>query len=292
MHSKIIPPDVDNIIVVVVTYNPTTQVHDLLSGLPPSISKIIVDNNSQAESAEIVNKLGEHTNVTVIKNNENYGIAKALNQGIEAAKDLNFKWVLTFDQDSLPANNIIELLINTFDNYPLKNKLALVGVNYNTNYSQYVKNKIERGAKIIEIDTIITSGSMLSVAVFDEIGPFKEDLFIDCVDLEYCLRLKAKGFKILISAEIGLYHTVGFVKTKRILGLNINSTSHSAIRRYYMARNNIILSKKYLFKFPTWVLKKNYYFIMSVLQIILVDDHKKEKLFNTMKGIINGIKDK
>ncbi len=286
----IIPPIPTNIFVVIVTYNPTSNIINLINALPVNVQKFIVDNNSQGQSHRFIDELSINENVIIIKNETNVGIAKALNQGLEAGAKLSFKWAITFDQDSLPTPTIIQLLIDTYNNYSDKNKLAMVAANYDTNGSTYLKKRIDLGLKTIEMRVLITSGSMLSIPVFEEVGAFREDFFIDCVDIEYCLRLKSKGYKIVISSEVGFNHAIGLSQSKKIFGINFTSSTHNVMRRYYMARNNVILTKMYLFKFPLYILNKNFTFLKSIISIIAVDDNKKEKLKTTFKGIFNGIK--
>jgi rhamnosyltransferase len=287
--TVITPPTIDSICVVIITFNPTQHVNKLIQSLPVAIKKIIVDNNSQNESAEIVNKLAFHENVILIRNAENEGIAKALNQGIEIANEKQYEWVLAFDQDSLPTENIFDILIRTYHNYQKRNLLALIGVNFSANFSKSVNDKIKKGEKEIEAETIITSGSMLSLAVFRELGPYCEDFFIDCVDLEYCLRLRSRGYKVVISSEVGLIHECGTISTKKILFLKFSSSCHNAFRRYYMARNNMVISKLYFFKFPLWVIKKNYFLLKSILIMLVVDDNKVKKIQKTFQGIFHGL---
>ena len=64
---------------------------------------IIVDNNS---SDQLIFKKLEFEKTYIIFNNQNFGIAKALNQGIKKAITLDCDWVITFDQDSKPKTNI------------------------------------------------------------------------------------------------------------------------------------------------------------------------------------------
>lgn len=283
-------PTLDSIAIVIVSFNPTSNIIELVNIFDSSIPIIIIDNNSTGESTIYIYKLKEKLNVDVILNDSNLGIAKALNQGVELSIQKNKKWTLLFDQDSLPNMEILKSIQNCYQFFNDKEKIALIGVNYDTNASRFVKKQVLLKNKFIEIDAIITSGSILNNKIYSEIGPFIDDFFIDCVDLEYCLRIIDRGYKTYFCTEVGFNHKIGDLKTKTILGINIKSTNHSILRRYYMARNNIIISKQYIFKNPLWVIKKNILYSLSLLQIILVDDDKIAKLKSSLKGILNGIK--
>jgi rhamnosyltransferase len=287
--ADIIPPAIHNICLLIVSYNPTQQIKDLIEALPVSLPVVIVDNNSQGESLEILNSLKVKPHLFIIENDKNLGIAKALNQGILHAAKMKLEWVLTFDQDSLPLKNILDILFAGFANSINKEQLAMLGVNYSGNASRRLLKKISDGYKNIEEETLITSGSLLSVKAYKHAGPFREDFFIDCVDLEYSLRLQSLGYKIEITAAIGLVHECGTVISKKVGPFHFTSSCHNELRRYYMARNHVILSKKYLFRFPYYVIKKNYFFLKALINMLAVDENKFEKLRKSFTGIVHGL---
>jgi len=43
----------------------------------------------------------------------------------------------------------------------------------------------------------MTSGNLLNLHAVKQIGGFSEDLFIDRVDQEYCLRLRMNNFRVI-----------------------------------------------------------------------------------------------
>ena len=290
-HTDNNHPTIDSIAIVIVSFNPTSNLIDLISIFDNQIPIIVVDNNStSSDSIKTLNQLQLKSNVELIINNSNLGIATALNQGVESSIQKNKNWTLLFDQDSLPNESILESIQNCYEYVDDKEKIALIGVNYDTNASRFVKKQVELKNKFIEIDTIITSGSILNNKIFNKIGAFLDDFFIDCVDLEYCLRIIEKGYKTYFCTDVGFNHKIGELKTISLFGIKINSTNHSILRRYYMARNNVIISKRYFIKYPKWVIKKNIFYFISFLQIILVDDNKISKIKSSIKGILNGIK--
>jgi len=81
---------------------------------------------------------------------------------------------------------------------------------------------------------VITSGSFIPIDAFDEIGPMREELFIDFVDIEWCLRARKKCYqvvainKVIINHHLGDY-AVSFMKN--------NYPIHSPLRMYYYFRN-------------------------------------------------------
>ena len=135
---------------------------------------------------------------------------------------------------------------------------------------------------------MITAGCLISIEIFEEIGGFREDFFIDNVDLEYSLRLKKNRKVSLITTVCGMEHEAGNSKYKKWFGINISSSNHNSFRRYYMARNHVILSREYFFCFPYFILKLNYFFFLSLIKILIVEGNKTEKIIASLKGLKDG----
>jgi rhamnosyltransferase len=109
------------------------------------------------------------------------------------------------------------------------------------------------------------------------------------VDIEYSLRLKKHGKVSIITRRHGMIHKVGSPKYIKILGINISSSNHDSLRRYYMARNHIILVKEYFVRNPYFIAKASYFFILDLAKIVIVEDNKFNKIFSSIKGIIEGV---
>ena len=273
----------------IITFNPDESIFKLIETIENKVNSIIVvDNNS---SNIVINNLviySRSKGISLILNKQNEGIAKALNQGVKKAQELNYEWVITFDQDTMPYNNIVEIISEVYNSYPRKEEIGSIGVNFSApNHKSYYKFS---GGNIYSIrDYLITSGNLLSIKAFLEVGGFREDFFIDNVDLEYSLRLRKHRKVNLISRKWGMFHKTGDPVTKKVFGIPVGSSNHSASRRYYMARNHVLLSKKYLFRFPYFIMKLNYYFIISLIQLMIVEDNKKAKMIASLKGMKDGL---
>ena len=114
---------------------------------------------------------------------------------------------------------------------------------------------------------------------------FYEKLFIDLVDHDFCLNLNKKGYKILQVNSSVLVHNLGESEKKKVLGVTMIPTNHSALRRYYMSRNRHYIWDKYKEDFPKWVLTDKRRFITENLKIILFEDNKIEKFKYIKMGI-------
>lgn len=231
---------------IIVTYNPE---EDLLrrqnTSLASQVDNIIyVDNGS--ENVDIVKELAEEA--SLIENNKNLGLAKAQNQGIELAKLQKADFVLLFDQDSVPPVGFVDGLLHCYTEQSNTNKVALVGPtirNLVNNSHENDKGVVFKGLAIkkvevsdaTEVSYCIASGSLMPMAAIDEVGGLCEEMFIDGLDVEWCLRAKSKGYKIYQTNNTHLDHCLGDGTTRRIM-------SHSSQREYYIMRNSIWMSRQ------------------------------------------------
>ena len=138
-----------------------------------------------------------------------------------------------------------------------------------------------------EMKIAITSGSLMNLKVFYKIGPFIEDLFIDYVDFEYCLRLKKNKYQILQVKSAQIYHQLGELKLHKFFFKKIYVTNHSPTRYYYRTRNRLYVVRKYLNVFPSFVIRDFLIFFNELIKIIFYEKNKIKK----MKMILFGIRD-
>jgi rhamnosyltransferase len=268
----------------IITFNPGELLKRLVDIIWDQVDKIIiVDNNSEGEPLELLLNIFRDEKIYLIHNNKNFGIAQALNIGVSYVIKLNYDWVITFDQDSIPNDNFVDLLTEVYWLYPEKDKIGAIGANYPEN------NLKIRNINYKKIDYLITSGCLLSVNAFRQIGGFREDFFIDNVDLEYSLRLRMNKKVLLITKDFAMLHSIGDSKTYNLNLIHVKSSNHNYTRRYYMARNHIILSKKYILKFPYFISKLNFFFFLSLVKIIVVENDKKKKVIASCKGLLDGM---
>ena len=96
---------------IIVSYNPDRGIEKCFNSLINQVDKMfIVDNGSNGDRIKILKELknSNANKVDLILNNENLGIATALNVGIKKALNEGYDWVITMDQDSKANDNMIE----------------------------------------------------------------------------------------------------------------------------------------------------------------------------------------
>jgi rhamnosyltransferase len=95
----------------------------------------------------------------------------------------------------------------------------------------------------VPADYLITSGSLIRLEVFDAIGLYDEDLFIDYVDIEWGLRAKAHGFRHFGVCTVEMRHRLGGPPLK-LFGGRIIAPARSPLRHYYHFRNAVSLYRR------------------------------------------------
>jgi rhamnosyltransferase len=99
-----------------------------------------------------------------------------------------------------------------------------------------------RDDQLIPCDFLISSGSLLPVDAYRRVGPFDESLFVDNVDLEWCMRARAAGFSLYGVAAAHLEHQLGEARLR--VGDKVRLVVHSPERLYYMTRNRLLLYRR------------------------------------------------
>ncbi len=282
----------ENICAVIVTYHPDADFHKRLVRIAKQVGQVVVvDNNSDSSSVAMLQDVCERPQIELILNNYNMGVAAALNQGVNLAHDMNFTWALLFDQDTEPTDAMVNVFAAVYKQFPDKGSLALIGANYSALRSGRIRhhNEANHVSGWIEKKTIITSGSLLRLGIFKEIGPFRTEFFIDHVDHEYCLRARSAGFRVIKTQEPTMEHSIGAPSMHQLLWKSIRTSNHSALRHYYMMRNHIVVSREYAFKDPEWVITTLYSSLKTIFLMILFEKEKLIKLKFIFLGIVDGL---
>lgn len=286
-----------NIQAVIVTHHPNEDhLIALIKSLAPQVSHILViDNNSK--SFPTLESQFNSSKVKVRINSENIGLAAAYNIGIADAQQSGCTHLILFDQDSMPTSDMVDKLLQAL---LARNSASLcvaaAGPKYSDIKSQsqspFVRIKgfqLERVPclenEIVEIDHLISSGSLIDLRAIDLIGNFADELFIDCVDTEWCLRARRHGLIILGVGSALMKHNIGdahFTVMRKQIPL------HSPLRNYYQIRNQIWLIKQ------TWVgwrwrIIDTLRCCKLIIAFTVFAPNRADRLLFISKGIFDGI---
>jgi rhamnosyltransferase len=285
-----IPPREQTICAIYVTYHPDGKFSERLAQIVPQVDHIIiVDNHSNEEAVRMLRTLCAGVYGELIENEENRGVAIALNQGIRRAIELGYPWALTFDQDSLPDQDLVKTLSEIYASCPERWKVKILGSNYRSPITgNPVLNFKNITSSFVERTVVITSGALMCLSAYTEVGPFRDDFFIDLVDPEYCLRIRSYGYKVLISRRTLITHSLGNESFHRFLWGQV-CYNHSPLRKYYITRNCLTTCKLYRHKEPYWVIRRFGGIFKEIFLIIFFERKKLEKLQAVLLGVWHAV---
>lgn len=268
----------------VILFHPHEDVIKNIHSFIDEVDKLYIVDNSEKVNVVIQKQLmSRGFNIEYIANQHNLGIATALNQGASAALRDGYDWLLTMDQDSYFYDRFFFESVRNFQN---DGKTAV----FAPMYIQTVPyTKQDSSWKIAE--KAITSGSIVNLNVWKETGGYQDDLFIDEVDIEYCLKIRKKGYQILLFENIFLIHQVGvrFKTRSPFSGKEFERSEHVPFRYYYISRNLLYVSFKYLLHFPGLTVKRLLYFPRMIYGVIVYENKKLSKLHYICKGFLHFI---
>lgn len=271
----------------IITYNPTlTDVSTCLEALCNQVERVIIVDNASKNVKSLQEVVSKYANVTLVKNSQNIGFAKALTQVFEWAKSQGFNWVLTLNDDSVVPSNMIseykKILENQGSLVNQKNeknsKIAIV--------CSLLKNRLDGTilhSKCHE-DECITSGSLTSVEAWAKIGGFDEWLEIDGVDFDFSRRLVRAGWKIVECQNVIMEHQIGKARSINLIIKHPIVWNHNANRKYYIARNMQVVD----YKMGTYSYVKSLRAV--VRDMIFVALWEKNK-FAKIRAMVRGFKD-
>ena len=95
----------------IVTFNPDIKLLlDNVKAIIPQVDKIFLFDNGSDNFSRIKNIISLSDNISVACSKKNIGIAAALNNLCSSAKQKNYSWILTMDQDSICEKSMVKNL--------------------------------------------------------------------------------------------------------------------------------------------------------------------------------------
>lgn len=270
--------------IVIVSYNTKKILQECLSSVkdnePKSFSCEIIaaDNCSSDGSLEMLKN--KFPKVLVLANNKNLGFAKANNQAVSRAKG---KYVLFLNSDTVVGKNTLETMVKFMED----NKNAGAATCFVKLPNGQIDDACHRGFptpirsffhfsrigklfsnsqifngyhlgfnninKIHEIEALAGAFMMVRRQAGEDVGWWDENYFWYGDDLDFCYRLKEKGWKIYFVPEVSILHykgaSGGIKKISKHLSVADTETKKMAQKARFDAMR-IFYKKHYAGKYP------------------------------------------
>ncbi|MFZ5580749.1 MAG: glycosyltransferase family 2 protein [Pseudomonadota bacterium] len=236
---------------VIVAYHPDPSVlRGLIEAVRPQVSRLTILNNGSPHDMDAFATMGD---LSILSFERNLGIGEAVGHAAREAADKGYEFLLTLDQDSIPAPDMVEKLLEAY------RTLSAQGLLVGCVGPRQIDRRSGHGAPFIapihgwrlrrkkitpspnqtlQVDHLITSGLLAPVSLYEAAGMPRSDLFIDYVDIEWSLRVRHLGFELYAVEQARLYHSIGD-SYLNIAGRQI--PVHSPLRNYYLMRNGVFL---------------------------------------------------
>ncbi len=299
----------DQVAAIIVTYNPD---FDTLSQLIDSISPqvglcLIIDNTPNEITANLIKTTYKGTDIEYQWMKQNVGLSTAHNYGIKWAEKLNKKYVVIFDQDSIPSKSMISeqmlvLLSLTNNGIKVSSVGPLISHKIINRYMPIVKVDKYRVHRILNVENIsssktyervsfpASSGSLIPVSNFQHVGYMDDSLFIDHIDTDWHLRARKQGYSAYVALSSKMQHSLGENSYRVWLGKWRCLSIHKPFRYYYMFRNTILLFKRdyTYFRWQIFATRR----AIHVLIMCLIIKPRYQNLKMITHGVIDGIQGK
>ncbi|MGB9911239.1 MAG: glycosyltransferase family 2 protein [Microgenomates group bacterium] len=226
------------------------------------IIKILVDNCSP-EPVDYLRK--KFKDLKIIKNSQNLGFAEGNNVGIRYALKNGADYILILNNDTTVDKNFLIYLIKQSD---LINKSGIFGPKiyfapcYEYHKNRYKKeergkvfwyagglidwkniycshrgvDEVDRGQydKVEETDFVSGCAMLVKREVFEKVGLFDPRYFLYLEDVDFCVRAKKAGFKIIYVPQAKVWH------------YNAGSSEvGGSLHDYFITRNRMLFGIKY-----------------------------------------------
>lgn len=296
---------------IIVTYHPRAdEFLPLLKKLLIQTDQVIVvDNTPGADNPELAALIRDAVNqedCVLLHLGENAGIAKALNEGCKHALASGANFILLNDQDSLPSENMVSELCRAYRMLTDSGlQVGAVGPTYTDlhtgltyPFQAQLPGHFFYGHKVptsdsphVETLTLITSGTLIPVGVFNDVGPMREDFFIDQVDIEWCHRARSRGYRLFGTGWATMQQRMGEAQLRVwCLRWRVES-AYSPLRIYYRLRNFVAMLKLDFIDWR-WKVRSSWYHLGLLYSHVFFGSNPVKTVTMYIKGVRHGLRNK
>lgn len=253
--------NMQRVAVVIVNWNGKKDTLECLASLE-KVKSIIVDNGSTDGSVEAIAQ--KYPNVEIIRNSTNLGFTGGNNVGIKKVLDDGAEFVWLLNNDTTVDKDALEKLVEVFedqsvgiagskiyffpgrefhkDRYKKSDPGRVIWyagglIDWDNMYASHRGvDEVDHGQydRVEEIPFVTGCSMMVRKEVFEKIGLLDENFFAYLEDLDFCLRAKRAGYKLMYVPGSVVWH-----KNAGSSGVG------SAIHQYYMTRNRLLVGMRY-----------------------------------------------
>lgn len=260
----------------------------LFAGTVKDMEVIMVDNASNDKSLALVKE--KFPQVKVIENRENFGFAKAVNQGIEASRT---PYVILLNNDTVVEPDFVHALECAIErdkkSFSVSAKLISLhdrhALDDAGNYYCALGWAFARGKgknpdlyqKRCEIFSACAGAAIYRRAYFDEVGLFDENHFAYLEDIDIGYRARLCGYRNMFEPEAVVFHA----------GSATSGSRYNTFKTKLASRNSIYLVYKNM---PFLQIIINIPFLLAGFLLKTLFFVKKGLGKEYVKGLLEGVR--
>jgi rhamnopyranosyl-N-acetylglucosaminyl-diphospho-decaprenol beta-1,3/1,4-galactofuranosyltransferase len=271
--------------VVILTFNRCEQVCSTIGAVlaqkvAPDVV-VLVDNGSSDSTVESVRAKWPDS-IEILELGSNLGAAAGRAAGMLRVAELEIDWCWIVDDDSPPRSDALAELIAVGDSV---SGCVMVGVSGGYRRFGVIRriksgvgpNPVDSGARseVGEVDFVHLDGSVIRVDAIRSFGVPRADYFIMMEDVEYPLRLKRSGGRVLlVDADLAELKHLG---------------SGGAWRLYYQTRNELLMARdlRSLSALFGWAVRTARFSLVHARRWRTDSDRFKMRMLGAWHGILN-----
>src|SRR3990167_7036409 len=224
------------------------------------LETIVVDNFSSDGSQEALPKIND---IAVVQNQDNLGYAGGNNVGIKYAIRRRADAILILNNDTIVDQKLILNFVTVLTQGDLISPKIYFAKGFEFHKSRYASkdlgkviwsaggeidwanvlgkhlgvDDVDRGQFKVRKQITFATGACMLVrrGVFEKIGYFDEKYFLYLEDMDFCVRAKNAGFKIIFEPSAVLWHK----------NASSSGGSGSILQDYFITRNRLLFAFKF-----------------------------------------------
>lgn len=241
---------------IVVTYNRRDLLIECLNALIKQTRKpdriFIVDNASSDGTLELLREQGwaSHPKADLLELKVNTGGAGGFSAGLARMLESGLEWAWMMDDDAVPHPDALAELMRVArvpDN--VYGSLAVDGEETSWLVTFEGSGKSTRQRTEVPMEAEVASlpflGFMIHRSLVTRLGLPDSGLFIAADDIEYCVRARHAGSRIIIAGKSLIDHPRSLTYEIRIPGYALTALRLPPWKRYYDTRNRLLIARKY-----------------------------------------------
>ena len=222
--------------IIIVSYNTRELLRACLSSIVETLASdvpyeiIVVDNASVDGSVEM---LREFPQVKLVESEKNLGFAAANNRGLALSSG---RYLLLLNSDTVLRKGALQELVDFLETHPgvgvVTGRLMYGDGSFQHSAFSFptlwmtffdffplnhrfvdsrLNGRYPKGAYAapFEIDHPLGACMMVRREVLEQVGPLSEDYFMYCEEIDWCLRIKAAGWRIYCQPKAEIVHYGG-----------------------------------------------------------------------------------